>query len=122
MFDDFLRKRAESLGTKVINGLFMGMDLPTSSDKPYVISYNDYASGENVRACRAVRILLITSRMLRFAWSRQAAAPLSGCGKFAPAPTSWLHVRVPGCSDGLTPLCASAPAHPPGWRGQDPRG
>lgn len=27
----------------------MGMDLPTSSDKPYVIQYNDYASGENVR-------------------------------------------------------------------------
>lgn len=50
MFDDFLRKRAASLGTNIINGLFMGMDIPTSADKPYVIQYNDYASGENVRA------------------------------------------------------------------------
>ena len=63
MFDDFLRKRAASLGANLINGLFMGMDLPTSKDGSYVISYNDYASGENVRCAASSRCPLSPLRL-----------------------------------------------------------
>ena len=49
MFDDFLRKRAQSLGATLINGLFMNMDLPSAGKASYTISYNDYDGGEKAR-------------------------------------------------------------------------
>jgi geranylgeranyl reductase len=57
VFDDYLRKRAASNGAQLINGLFMGMDMPTSDDKPYVIQYNDYdAAGDQVVGTKSIEV------------------------------------------------------------------
>ena len=56
MFDDFLRKRANSLGANLINGLFMSMDLPADDKSPYVIRYNDYDAGEQVGVPKTLEV------------------------------------------------------------------
>lgn len=57
VFDDYLRKRAATNGAQLINGLFMGMDMPTSDDKPYVIQYNDYdAAGDQVVGTKSIEV------------------------------------------------------------------
>ena len=57
VFDDYLRKRAVGNGAKIINGLFMGMDIPTSDDKPYVLQYNDYdAAGDQVMGTKTLEV------------------------------------------------------------------
>lgn len=88
MFDDFLRKRAASLGANLINGLFMGMDLPTTADGSYKIQYNDYASGENVRAWE--KPLLFSSRKCHIAFH----AARSEVSAFAPAPDGGADITV----------------------------
>jgi hypothetical protein len=40
VFDDFLRKRAEGLGAKIINGLFMRME-QQGADGPFTIYFNN---------------------------------------------------------------------------------
>lgn len=40
VLDGYLRERAGLCGAKVINGLFLGMDLPQDSESPYVLKYN----------------------------------------------------------------------------------
>eukprot|EP00899_Mesostigma_viride_P010755 jgi/Mesvir1/19681/Mv09953-RA.3 len=47
VLDQFLRERAQKNGAKIINGLFLGMDLPSGKDAPYVIRYTDYTEGES---------------------------------------------------------------------------
>lgn len=42
VMDDFLRKRAKSLGTNLVNGLFMKLDDPGQGNGPMTIHYNDY--------------------------------------------------------------------------------
>jgi geranylgeranyl reductase len=42
VMDDFLRKRAKSLGTNLVNGLFMKLDDPGQGNGPITIHYNDY--------------------------------------------------------------------------------
>mmetsp|Transcript_7110 Transcript_7110/g.18366 ORF Transcript_7110/g.18366 Transcript_7110/m.18366 type:complete len:498 (-) Transcript_7110:119-1612(-) len=42
ILDDFLRKRAEEKGTKVINGLFMGMDQQEGEKGPWTMKINEY--------------------------------------------------------------------------------
>ena len=56
VFDDFLRKRAASLGATLINGLFMGMDLPANDSAPYVIQYNDYDAGDKVGLAKTLEV------------------------------------------------------------------
>ena len=56
MFDDFLRRRAQSNGAALINGLFMSMDLPTSSTGSYTIQYNDYEAGEKVGVAKTLEV------------------------------------------------------------------
>ena len=41
VMDDFLRKRAKSLGTNLVNGLFMKLDDPGQGNGPMTIHYND---------------------------------------------------------------------------------
>ena len=48
VLDSFLRNRAESDGAKVINGLFLRMDVPKDANSPYVIHYSDYAGDSKV--------------------------------------------------------------------------
>ena len=40
IFDDYLRKRAEKFGAKVINGLMTKLVVPTDANSPYKVSYN----------------------------------------------------------------------------------
>ena len=46
VLDDFLRQRAKKNGATLINGLFMGMTLPTNKGESYVLTYNDYEGEE----------------------------------------------------------------------------
>ena len=47
VMDDFLRKRAKSLGANLVNGLFMKLEDP-GEGKPIVINYNDYEADAKV--------------------------------------------------------------------------
>ena len=49
MFDDFLRKRASQSGAKLLNGLFMGMDV--NGEDGITIRYNQYEEGECQNFC-----------------------------------------------------------------------
>eukprot|EP00250_Pteridium_aquilinum_P024333 c28934_g1_i1 orf=262-1707(+) len=42
VLDSYLRERAGSYGANVINGLFLGMDLPKDKESPYVLKYTRY--------------------------------------------------------------------------------
>ena len=42
VMDDFLRKRANSLGANLVNGLFMKIEDPGQGNGPIVVQYNDY--------------------------------------------------------------------------------
>ncbi|KAF5949223.1 hypothetical protein HYC85_015180 [Camellia sinensis] len=44
ILDSYLRDRAASSGATVINGLFLKMDKPKTSNKPYVLHYTGYDS------------------------------------------------------------------------------
>ncbi|CAE8672606.1 unnamed protein product [Polarella glacialis] len=46
VLDDFLRNRAAENGAQLINGLFLGMQLPQKTGESYVLTYNDYNSAE----------------------------------------------------------------------------
>ena len=48
VMDDFLRKRAKSLGTNLVNGLFMKPDDPGQGNGPITIHYNDYEADAKV--------------------------------------------------------------------------
>ena len=49
VFDDYLRQRAVSSGTNVINGLMMGFQ-QDGTDGPFKLRYNDFSAGGKVRA------------------------------------------------------------------------
>jgi len=42
VLDSFLRNRAAENGAKMINGLFLGMELPQNKNEPYVLTYTDF--------------------------------------------------------------------------------
>lgn len=42
VLDAYLRERAEKNGARVINGLFMKMDLPRNKEQPYVLHFTEY--------------------------------------------------------------------------------
>ena len=56
VMDDFLRKRAESLGANVINGLFLRMDSPANGDDPYKIHYTLYKEGSTAGEPRTLEV------------------------------------------------------------------
>ena len=43
VFDDFLRKRAAKLGTNIVNGLFVGLDV--NGQDSITVRYNEYSEG-----------------------------------------------------------------------------
>ncbi|KAH7443529.1 hypothetical protein KP509_02G039000 [Ceratopteris richardii] len=42
VLDSYLRERAGKYGAQIINGLFLGMDLPKDKGSPYILKYNRY--------------------------------------------------------------------------------
>mmetsp|Transcript_39110 Transcript_39110/g.54313 ORF Transcript_39110/g.54313 Transcript_39110/m.54313 type:complete len:500 (+) Transcript_39110:115-1614(+) len=48
VMDDFLRRRAESYGATLVNGLMMSLEKPSTRDGVYVLNYNDYSTGSKV--------------------------------------------------------------------------
>ena len=48
VMDDFLRKRAKSLGANLINGLFMKLEDPGAGNGPITLHYNDYETDAKV--------------------------------------------------------------------------
>jgi geranylgeranyl reductase len=58
VMDDFLRKRAVSVGTTMINGLFMKLDDPGQGNGPITISYNDY-EGSKVGVAKTMEVDVI---------------------------------------------------------------
>ena len=48
VMDDFLRKRAKSLGTNLVNGLFMKLEDPGQGNGAITIHYNDYEADSKV--------------------------------------------------------------------------
>lgn len=51
VFDDYLRKRAKSLGANVLNGLYMRLE-QQGSDGPITIHYNSYEDGASIGCSR----------------------------------------------------------------------
>merc|ERR1719263_2408481 len=49
VFDDYLRKRAEANGTKLVNGQMLRMDEPTSPDGTYAVHFSNYDESEDGR-------------------------------------------------------------------------
>jgi len=43
VLDSFLRNRAADNGAKMINGLFLGMEIPKDKSEPYLLTYNDFS-------------------------------------------------------------------------------
>jgi len=58
VMDDFLRKRAEKLGAKIINGLMMKME-QQGSDGPITINYNGYTDGGKVGKPETLEVDLV---------------------------------------------------------------
>ncbi|KAL5720283.1 hypothetical protein ACHQM5_012962 [Ranunculus cassubicifolius] len=48
VLDSFLRSRAESNGTNIINALFTNLEIPISSSDPYIVHYNSNGSKHSV--------------------------------------------------------------------------
>ncbi|KAI3932789.1 hypothetical protein MKW92_036234 [Papaver armeniacum] len=48
VLDSFLRSRAESVGTNIINALFTHLELPDSPNSPYTVHYNSNGSKESI--------------------------------------------------------------------------
>eukprot|EP01026_Neomeris_dumetosa_P068187 TRINITY_DN666_c0_g1_i4.p1 TRINITY_DN666_c0_g1~~TRINITY_DN666_c0_g1_i4.p1 ORF type:complete len:460 (-),score=90.56 TRINITY_DN666_c0_g1_i4:156-1535(-) len=47
VLDGFLRDRAEKLGTNVINGLMLRLDIPSDGEGPITVHYNGYQQGSS---------------------------------------------------------------------------
>ena len=56
VLDDFLRKRAESLGATVLNGLFLRLDMPSSDDDPYRLHYTLYKEGSAAGEAKTLEV------------------------------------------------------------------
>ena len=56
VMDDFLRKRAKSLGTNLVNGLFMKLDDPGQGNGPITIHYNDYEADAKVGEPKSMEV------------------------------------------------------------------
>jgi geranylgeranyl reductase len=56
VMDDYLRKRAQSLGAHVVNGLMMRMEQPAGAEGPITIHYNSYEGGAKVGVPKALEV------------------------------------------------------------------
>lgn len=59
VLDSFLRNRAASLGTKLINGLVQSIDTGEKRHGPYTIHYSDYSSGRLTGELKTLEVDLI---------------------------------------------------------------
>jgi geranylgeranyl reductase len=59
VMDAFLRDRAASLGTQLVNGLVTKIDTGANRQGPYTLTYSDYAAGEATGETRTLEVDLI---------------------------------------------------------------
>ena len=59
VMDAYLRDRAASLGTTLINGLVTKIDTGTKRQGPYTLTYSDYASGEATGVSKSLEVDVI---------------------------------------------------------------
>ncbi|MGL5080151.1 MAG: geranylgeranyl reductase [Microcoleaceae cyanobacterium] len=60
VLDGFMRDRAAALGAKLINGTVHKLELPTQSNQPYTLHYNDHSEGtEGVGAPKTLKVDLV---------------------------------------------------------------
>ena len=56
VMDDFLRKRAKSLGANLVNGLFMKLEDPGAGNGAITIHYNDYEADAKVGEAKTMEV------------------------------------------------------------------
>ena len=56
VMDDFLRKRAKSLGANLVNGLFMKLEDPGAGNGAITIHYNDYEADAKVGEAKSMEV------------------------------------------------------------------
>jgi geranylgeranyl reductase len=59
VLDAFLRDRAATLGTQLVNGLVTRIDTGTNRQGPYTLTYSDYSSGEATGETQTLEVDLI---------------------------------------------------------------
>jgi len=59
VMDAFLRDRAASLGTQLVNGLVTKIDTGANRQGPYTLTYSDYAAGEATGETKTLEVDLI---------------------------------------------------------------
>jgi geranylgeranyl reductase len=59
VMDAFLRDRAASLGTQLVNGLVTKIDTGAKRQGPYTLTYSDYAAGEATGETKTLEVDLI---------------------------------------------------------------
>jgi hypothetical protein len=104
VFDDFLRKRAKSLGANIVNGLMMKMEMPQGPEGPIMIQYNSYEGNSKVGAAalgRPRRALEGSSGLRAGAGAGAAAHPALPRARLTTAPVpvprrAGRHPRHPG--------------------------
>jgi geranylgeranyl reductase len=55
VFDDYLRKRAQKNGAKLLNGLFMRSE-QQGSEGPFTIQYNSYEDGSKMGTPASIEV------------------------------------------------------------------
>ena len=59
VMDAFMRDRAASLGTNLINGLVTKIDTGSNRQGPYTITYSDYSTGQSTGEAKSLEVDLI---------------------------------------------------------------
>ncbi len=59
VMDAFMRDRAASLGTNLINGLVTKIDTGSNRQGPYTITYSDYSTGKSTGEAKSLEVDLI---------------------------------------------------------------
>ena len=59
VLDNYLRKRAQENGAKVLNGLFMGMQQKSGEEGPYTLNFNNYEAGGKVGKPETLEVDLV---------------------------------------------------------------
>lgn len=56
VLDSYLRERAQSYGANIINGLFLGMEMPADNESPYLLRYNLFDGVSKVGVARTLEV------------------------------------------------------------------
>ena len=76
VMDDFLRKRAEGLGAKLVNGLLLRLEQPEGPQGKIVVHYNDYAAGDGkVGKPSSMEVDMVRGSILSFSFVFERARP-----------------------------------------------